>query len=252
MSADVPRKVAVSTFLRSFLIQGSWNYHTMIGNGFAFSLLPAIRRARASSSDDDAGDAALRRHVAHFNAHPYLASVALGAALRMEAAGAAPDQIQRFKAAVRGPLGSLGDALVWASWLPAVSILALILYWAGAGGAAVVLTFLVVYNIGHVGLRLWGFLGGLRAGTEVGRHLANAALGKATERVRAAGSLLLGVLSGIILAGEEGLGALDPFWAVLSVAAFVAGLTVGHRMWRPTAVAVVAAVSIVATWGLIR
>jgi hypothetical protein len=38
-----PRARLASAFLRSFLIQGSWNYHTMIGCGFAFAMLPGLR-----------------------------------------------------------------------------------------------------------------------------------------------------------------------------------------------------------------
>jgi hypothetical protein len=30
-------------FLRSFAIQGSWNYRTLQGSGFAFALMPVLR-----------------------------------------------------------------------------------------------------------------------------------------------------------------------------------------------------------------
>jgi PTS system mannose-specific IID component len=239
----------MSAFARSFVIQGSWNYRTMIGSGFAFAMLPVLRRVFASS--DEEFEAALRRHLELFNAHPYLASVALGATLSLEAEGEDPETIKRFKVAVRGPLGSLGDALVWASWLPTVSLISLVVYWSGASAIAAVLVFLVLYNAGHVGLRLWGFRAGLREGRQVGRHLGQAALGMWTERVRAAASLLLGVLAGAILAGEGGLGELGVQWAVFAAGAFVVGLAVGHRAWKPAAVAVVAAVGLVATWGAV-
>ena len=72
----------VSGFLRAFLIQGSWNYRTMLGGGFAFAILPVLRVVYRG---DPAGfEEALQRHSEHFNAHPYLASVALGAVARME------------------------------------------------------------------------------------------------------------------------------------------------------------------------
>ena len=88
-----------SIFARTFLIQGSWNYHTMLGTGFAWALLPALRRLHA---DDPAGlEAAAARHVEHFNAHPYLAGVALGAVVRLETDGEQPETVSRFKTAVR-------------------------------------------------------------------------------------------------------------------------------------------------------
>ena len=71
----------LSAFLRSFLIQGSWNNRTMIGGGFAFALLPILRRVHRG--DPEAFREALQRHSEHFNAHPYLANLALGAASRM-------------------------------------------------------------------------------------------------------------------------------------------------------------------------
>ena len=119
------RGAVAATFLRSFLVQGAWNYHTMLGTGFAFSLLPGLRRIHAE--DPVALDASVQRHLEHFNAHPYLTGVALGAVLRMEDEGVAPETVSRFKVAVRGPLGSLGDRLVWATWLPLVAVASLVL-----------------------------------------------------------------------------------------------------------------------------
>ncbi len=112
------RGALLSTFLRSFVVQGSWNYHTMLGSGFAFALLPGLRRVYAG--DREGYEAAVRRHLEHFNAHPYLVGLALGATLRMEEDGVGAETVHRFKVAVRGPLGSLGDQLVWATWLPLV------------------------------------------------------------------------------------------------------------------------------------
>lgn len=242
------RRATVSAFLRSFLIQGSWNYHTMLGSGFAFAMLPALRRL--FRDDPDGFDAALRRHLEHFNAHPYLSTLALGASLRLEADGADPEVVRRFKTAVRSPLGSLGDALVWAAWLPAVSLAALSLFWLGAPTWLSVATFVVVYNVGHVGLRIWGFRAGLAEGQGVASRLARADLGVWTDRVRAVAALLLGLVAGTMLAGDYGLWTAGPVWAGLGVATFVTGFAVGHKAWRPAAATVVAAVAVCAIWGM--
>jgi PTS system mannose-specific IID component len=245
--ASMTRRTLAATFARSFLIQGSWNYRTMLGSGFAFAMLPALRRI--FQGDPKGFEAAVGRHLEHFNAHPYLSSVALGAAIRLEADGESAGSVRRFKTAVRGPLGGLGDALVWASWLPAISMAALALVWLGAPGWAAVTTFLVVYNIGHLALRAWGFHAGLAEGRDVARSLGRASLSAWTERVRATAALLLGLLVGAILGGEGGLGQAGPLWGAAAVAAFVGGALVGHKVWRPTAVAVVACVALIATWG---
>jgi PTS system mannose-specific IID component len=245
--AILSRRALASAFARSFLIQGSWNYRTMLGSGFAFAMLPALRLI---FKGDPAGlNASVRRHLEHFNAHPYLSNVALGAAMRLEAEGESADSVRRFKMAVRGPLGGLGDALVWASWLPAVSLAALSLVWLGVPGWAAVLLFLAIYNLGHLGLRAWGFQAGLSEGRGVAQSLGRAALSRWTERVRNLATLLLGLLVGAVLSAEGGLGDADVLWSALAALAFVAGDLVGHRLWRPTAVAVVAIVAVITTWG---
>ncbi|MBE0618720.1 MAG: hypothetical protein IH608_12480, partial [Proteobacteria bacterium] len=108
---------------------------------------------------------------------------------------------------------------------------------------------LLVYNAGHVALRTWGFMTGLSGGRGVGRSLGAAALSRWTERVRSVAGLLLGLFCGLALAGGSGLAEAGPIWAALACAAFVGGNLVGHRLWRPAAFAVVAAVALLAAWG---
>jgi len=249
MSGALTRGALASAFVRSFLIQGSWNYRSMLGGGFAYAMLPVLRKLFPESS---ARAASVRRHLEPFNAHPYLSNVALGAAVKLEAEGADADTVRRFKLAVRGPLGSLGDRLVWATWLPGVSLLALTLYWAGLPGWVSVVAFLVIYNVGHVGLRLWAFRIGLSDGREIGRRLADANLTGLASRLQSVDAFLVGALVGAALLGGQGLGAAGPTWIVLAVFAGAAGLLVGHRAWRPAAVTVVMAVGLLSAVGLIR
>ncbi len=250
MSRALSRGAVASAFVRSFLIQGSWNYHTMIGAGFAFAMLPGLRRL---FGDDPAMmDASVRRHLEHFNAHPYLANVALGAALRLEADGADPETVRRFKIAVRGPLGSLGDSLVWATWLPGVSVAALALYWLGLSSWLVVVFFLVVYNAGHLALRAWGFHAGLSQGRDVGRILGRADFIGWTSRLKWVVAGLLGVLVGAVLGGSGGLADSGVTWGLLGAVGFLAGLFIGHRAWRPAAMAIVVAMAVVSASGVLR
>src|SRR5260370_32793095 len=86
----------------------------------------ALLRDLKVGEDDAAYRAALARGAYFFNAHPYLCGLAVGAAARAEHDGVPPDQIERLRTALCGPLGSLGDRLVWAGWLPLMSAVALI------------------------------------------------------------------------------------------------------------------------------
>lgn len=248
MRGELTRAALTSSFLRSFLIQGSWNYRTMLGCGFAFAMLPALKRLFGREELADPVD----RHLELFNAHPYLVGVALGAVLKLEREGADAETVRRFKLAVRGPLGSLGDALVWAAWLPGASVFALTLYWLGVPGWLAVGAFLLVYNVGHVGLRLWSFRVGLAEGRQVGARLASADLSGWTRRVEAVVSVLLGALVGVLLAGERGLAAAGVLWVALAACAFLTGLLLGHRGWRPAAATVVAAIGLLTAAGMVR
>jgi mannose/fructose/N-acetylgalactosamine-specific phosphotransferase system component IID len=143
----LPRSVLLHVFLRSFAIQGSWNYRTLQGSGFAFALLPALRYLHRD--DPQRLLDAVRRHTHLFNAHPYLSGVALGAVARLEADGEDPEVIERFKNALRSSLGALGDRVVWAGWRPACLLLALTVLLVTESAWAAVALFLVLYNSGH-------------------------------------------------------------------------------------------------------
>src|SRR5204862_6075939 len=106
----------VSVFIRMLAIQGSWNYETLLGNGVGFALEPALRRL-PGGVHTDAFKAAMTRESAYFNAHPYLASVAVGALARAALSGVPPGRIERFRTAVCGPLARAGHPLVWAGRL---------------------------------------------------------------------------------------------------------------------------------------
>jgi mannose/fructose/N-acetylgalactosamine-specific phosphotransferase system component IID len=158
-----PRVVA-----RLFTLQASWNYERLQGVGFGHAAEPALR-ALEGGPGGGAYRAALARQARFFNAHPYFAGLAVGAAVRAELEGEAPERIARLREALCGPLGSLGDRLFWASWLPTCAAIGLILEAFGARGWAVA-AFLVLYNVVHVGCRVWA----LRAGWARGMNVVGA------------------------------------------------------------------------------
>lgn len=166
------------TLLRLFTVQGSWNYERMQGVGMGVAEEPLLRDLRVGENGA-AYRGAVARGAHFFNAHPYLCGLAVGAAARAEHDGLAPEQVERLRTALCGPLGSLGDRLVWAGWLPLTSALALIGFALGLGFPAV-LGFLVVYNAGHVALRWWALRAGWRYGARVAVALREPLLQRAT------------------------------------------------------------------------
>jgi mannose PTS system EIID component len=159
--------------LRLFAVQGSYNYERMLGVGVGVAEEPLLR-----DLDDGQYRPAVARGAHFFNAHPYLIGLAVGAAARAEHEGASPDQVERLREALCGPLGSVGDRLVWAGWLPFLSGLTLAAVALGAGWVAIA-AFLIIYNIGHVALRWWALRAGWQYGTRVSVALHNPFLQRA-------------------------------------------------------------------------
>lgn len=228
----------VRTFLRSLTIQGSWNYRTMMGTGVAFALLPILRRIHQGTPEKL--EESLTRHSERFNAHPYLSELALGACARMEEEGEDPELIRRFKTALGGSLGGLGDALVWVGWVPACVLLGVVLLTAGVPTWLALGCFLLIYNTGHFTLRIWGFKTGLREGRGVGRRVVEAGLPQWAERIGAMSAALLGVVAGALALDGFGPGSVSLLWTLVAAGGFVTGLFAGRGAWRPTLNATVA------------
>jgi mannose PTS system EIID component len=187
----LPRWTHVAIFLRLLAIQGAWNYETFLGNGIAFAMEPALRFL-PGGPNGAAFRAAMARQCAYFNAHPYLASVAVGALARAELDGEPPERIERFRTALAGPLGSVGDRLVWAAWLPFCSLLGLLALGLGASTGVVLLVFLGIYNAGHFSLRAWGLRTGWTHGLRVATALGSPLLRRGTPVIGRAAAFTAG------------------------------------------------------------
>lgn len=188
----LPLRTRLAILLRLLAIQGSWNYETLLGNGIGFCIEPALRLLPGGVHTPRFKEA-LARESQYFNAHPYLAGVAVGALARVELDGEPADRIERFRTALTGPLGSVGDRLVWAGWLPFCSLVALLAFGLGAGPGAVLAIFLGLYNAGHLGLRVWGLQIGWQHGLRVAPALAHPLLRRGPQEIGRATALAAGV-----------------------------------------------------------
>lgn len=178
------------SFLRLFAVQGSWNYERMLGLGVGVAEEALLTDLAAHG--DEAYRAAVARGARFFNAHPYLAGLAVGAVARAEHDGVPPVQIERLRTALVSPLGALGDQLVWAAWLPLLAAAALAAVALGGSWLAV-LAFVLVYNVGHVALRWWALATGWKHGTHVVSALQASGLQHATRWAVPAMGLVTGL-----------------------------------------------------------
>ena len=218
----LPIRTRFAILLRLLAVQGSWNYETLMGNGIAFAVEPALRLL-PGGVDGPAYRAAMKRQVGYFNAHPYFAGVAVGALARAELSDEAPERIERFRTACCGPLGSVGDRLVWAGWLPLCSVTALAAFGLGATPIGVVLLFLGSYNLGHFALRIWGLDAGYREGLNVASALGSPLFRQGPAHVARVMALIAGVALPLAIRGIVGpaRGALVSIFAVVALGAVV-------------------------------
>lgn len=184
----------LSVAWRSTFLQGSWNYERMQNGGWAYAMIPAIKKLY-NTKDEQAS--ALKRHLEFFNTHPYVASPIIGVTLALEedrANGTEVDEtaIQGVKVGMMGPLAGVGDPVFWFTLRPML----------GALGASLALTgsilgpiiFFVVWNI----LR-WAFMWytqefGYTAGTKITQEVSGGLLQKITQGASILGMFVLGSL----------------------------------------------------------
>jgi len=158
--------------LRSLFLQSVWNYETLQGVGFAWALMPGLRRLHP----DPARRAdRLLAHLELFNSNPYLSTIAMGVVLRLEhevarGVAGAERRVSHLVGVLRGTLGALGDELVWAGWRPALGAAAATVALLG-GGVWVAGAYWLLYNALTQAVRLRGVTAGYASGAGIARVL---------------------------------------------------------------------------------
>ena len=188
------KKERLSVALRSTFLQGAWNYERMQNGGWAFSIIPAIKKLYKTEEERSA---ALKRHLEFFNTHPYVASPVIGVTLALEeerANGAEVDDaaIQGVKVGMMGPLAGVGDPVFWFTVRPILGALGASL--AMTGNIMGPILFFVLWNV----IR-WGFMWytqefGYKAGAKITEDLSGGLLQKVTKGASILGMFILGSL----------------------------------------------------------
>ncbi len=194
-------KITISTSDRrkvwwlSTFLQGSWNYERMQNLGWAYALIPAIKKLYTTKEDRAA---ALERHLEFFNTHPYIASPILGVTLALEeekANGAEVDDtaIQGVKIGMMGPLAGIGDPVFWFTVRPILGALGASL--ASAGGNILgPIIFFLGWNIIRMAFLWYTQELGYRAGSEITKDLSGGLLQDITKGASILGMFILAAL----------------------------------------------------------
>ena len=179
---------------RSTFLQGSWNYERMQNLGWAYALIPAIKKLYTSKEDRAA---ALERHLEFFNTHPYVAAPIIGVTLALEeerANGAEIDDtaIQGVKIGMMGPLAGVGDPVFWFTVRPILGALGASL--AMTGNIVGPLLFFFGWNIIRMAFLWYTQELGYKAGSEITKDLSGGIIQKITKGASILGMFILAVL----------------------------------------------------------
>ncbi len=187
------KKDRISVWWRSTLLQGSWNYERMQNGGWAFSLIPAIKKLYKTKEDRAA---ALTRHLEFFNTHPYVASPILGVTLALEeerANGTPVDDItiQGVKVGMMGPLAGIGDSFIWGTLRIIATGVGLSL--ANQGNILGPILFLLIFNLPAQGLRYYLMNAGYKLGSGfLAKIQQNGLMAKLTYAASVLGLMVVG------------------------------------------------------------
>ena len=179
---------------RSQFLQGSWNYERMQNLGWAYSLIPAIKKLYTKKEDQAA---ALERHLEFFNTHPYVAAPIMGVTLALEeerANGVEIDDaaIQGVKIGMMGPLAGIGDPVFWFTVRPILGALGASL--AASGNIVGPLLFFFGWNAIRMAFLWYTQEFGYKAGSEITKDMSGGILKDITKGASILGMFILAVL----------------------------------------------------------
>ncbi|WP_195468287.1 PTS system mannose/fructose/sorbose family transporter subunit IID [Clostridium sp. D43t1_170807_H7] len=188
------KKDRISVWWRSTFLQGSWNYERMQNGGWAFAMIPAIKRLYKTKEERAA---ALKRNLEFFNTHPYVASPVLGVtlALEEERANGVPIEdrtIQGVKVGMMGPLAGIGDPVFWFTVRPILGALAASL--AMNGNILGPIIFFLAWNVIRMAFMWYTQEFGYKAGSHISDDLSGGLLQGVTKGASILGMFILGAL----------------------------------------------------------
>lgn len=188
------KKDRMAVCWRSTFLQGSWNYERMQNGGWAYSMIPALKKLYTTKEDRAA---ALKRHLEFFNTHPYLAAPILGVTLALEedrANGAPVDDvaINGVKVGMMGPLAGVGDPVFWFTARPIIGALGASL--AISGNIVGPILFFALWNVLRIAFLWYTQEFGYRAGSKITDDLSGGLLQKVTRGAAMMGMFVLGAL----------------------------------------------------------
>lgn len=101
----------------STMLQASFNFERMQSAGWLWAMLPGLKKVH-TNKDDLA--ASMMHNMDFINTHPYLVTFVMGIVLSMEQQKTDIQTIRSVRISIAAPLGGIGDALFWYTFVPIV------------------------------------------------------------------------------------------------------------------------------------
>ena len=191
---QLSQKDRMAVAIRHQYLQCSWNYERMQNGGWAFSMIPAIKKLYPKKEDQIA---ALKRHLEFYNTHPYVSAPVIGVTLALEEGRANGEPIddvaiQGVKVGMMGPLAGVGDPVFWFTVRPILGALGASL--ALGGSILGPILFFVLWNVIRLAFLWYTQEFGYKAGASISSDLSGGMLGKVTEGASILGMFIIGAL----------------------------------------------------------
>ncbi|MCJ7843110.1 PTS system mannose/fructose/sorbose family transporter subunit IID [Lederbergia sp. NSJ-179] len=191
---EITKKDMRKVFWRSLFIKSTINYERFQAQGYAFAMIPVIKKLYKTTEDRAA---ALKRHLEMFNSHPWMANPVLGVTIVMEEQNAKGNKMEQainnIKVGLMGPLAGIGDSLFWGTIRPILASVGATM--AVQGSIVGPILFLVLWNILNFGFRYGSLVYGRKTGISFLKQMKESNIvQKIQEGASVLGLLVLGVL----------------------------------------------------------
>jgi fructoselysine and glucoselysine-specific PTS system IID component len=189
-----------SIFFRSLTLEANFNFETCQNTGFAFSMIPVIRKIYKTK---ESIALALKRHLQFFNTSPYGSTLILGISAAMEEQNSRAEDfnaesINGVKLGLMGPLAGIFDSLFWGTLKVIAAGIGTSL--ALKGNIAGPLLFILIFNIPHLWLRYQLTFIGYNQGNKFLQKIAsNNVMDKLTSSAAIVGLMVVGAMPALLM-----------------------------------------------------
>lgn len=173
----------------STMLQASFNYERMQAAGWLWSILPGLKKIHTNKEDLAAS---MTHNLDFFNTHTYTVNFVLGIVMSLEQQKADISTIRAVRTSIMGPLGGIGDALIWFALYPIVAGITATMAIQG-NIAGVILYFVLIFGV-QMALRYFLTMWSYKLGTNAIAMLTKNAK-ELTRAVSILGIFVIGALT---------------------------------------------------------